>query len=1001
MVSLFNPSRWAWGEKERRRPWYGNFLWGLLYFCFCWLFFVASSPFVGARKRRRKWTIYGVGYNTLLLWISAGVLGNSPFFLQIVEFDIDEPVSLLFPLFWAGLGILLSVDLLHYRAQRFLLYQAKAGAPFADYAYETVRTKFHISFVRSFSEAAISSFSCSCICVLAHTSLVDTAEESKIWEWDAYLLLPKNQSERMASYLSSLSPRLVGKVPNSNVSGLWLSFMCVLVIQHLIERVTNTRGMFQSDEDEHRKQMSIELLRRRRSRSSSASPINSPVRPRRKNAKERPSAHNIYPNGEREPTKKKEMAAWWDYALTQTAIDVFISLNIFTGRFDQRQLLAANVGDTESSKNGVFVFDHTKDSGGKEREELWFDFMADCGDGFDSSYTISRLLAQPSLTLAHEKLPGTRTLPRGEILIIGGDLAYPRPTPENFESRFLRVFEDAMPSPSDQPKYYEDHVSLGSSKNTGEDGPVAYLVPGNHDWYDGLSCFVKYVLYRDWMGGWKLPQKKSYFVLKLPHNWFVFGFDNGLDNDIDPQQATYFGRYAESLPVSAKVVLVQHDPNWVLDQYDERDRPGKERTGKHIEFLMNGPLRGKVMLRLAGDVHNYMRHEVSRKAHRSHSEEQMCSTPTLVVSGGGGAFLHPTHCLGEEDLQNVAGTGGRKYTRSAEYPSSEISEGLSWLNLTKFRARNWRFDVIGGLIYLALAHSLFTDCSVEQAHSGNVKDASALYILRSWFQDTSSAMKLMITGSKLSFFVLLSLWFVLVNFVDSGKKGLQYGLGTVHLLAHWFFSAAVSVSIDWLFLSFSAFGKLGQNELEVQWTKFQIRFPVGAQFIDDAGQWTFGLIPSLMRYSMLVADSPQTQVFLKKQIYCNPASEDYTMLYWTLRACWYWVIACPVVATVVAAYLWFSLNYLGMHWNEGFSSLQHEGYKNFVKMKINKNGGLELYAVGVDKVPVEWELDRQHEKAAKNEERMAFVSNPSRWKPKGKLGKEYAPKIVDHTVLNV
>ena len=138
--------------------------------------------------------------------------------------------------------------------------------------------------------------------------------------------------------------------------------------------------------------------------------------------------------------------------------------------------------------------------------------------------------------------------------------------------------------------------------------------------------------------------------------------------------------------------------------------------------------------------------------------EQMCSTPTLVVSGGGGAFLHPTHCLGEEDLQNVAGTGGRKYTRSAEYPSSEISEGLSWLNLTKFRARNWRFDVIGGLIYLALAHSLFTDCSVEQAHSGNVKDASALYILRSWFQDTSSAMKLMITGSKLSFFVLLSLY---------------------------------------------------------------------------------------------------------------------------------------------------------------------------------------------------------------------------------------------------
>ena len=87
---------WTWGKKEQR-PWYGNLLWGLLYFCFCWLFFAASSPFVGARKRRRKWTLYGVGYNTLLLWVSAGLLGHSPFFLQMVEFDIDDPVSLLFP----------------------------------------------------------------------------------------------------------------------------------------------------------------------------------------------------------------------------------------------------------------------------------------------------------------------------------------------------------------------------------------------------------------------------------------------------------------------------------------------------------------------------------------------------------------------------------------------------------------------------------------------------------------------------------------------------------------------------------------------------------------------------------------------------------------------------------------------------------------------------------------------------------------------------------------
>ena len=487
--------------------------------------------------------------------------------------------------------------------------------------------------------------------------------------------------------------------------------------------------------------------------------------------------------------------------------------------------------------------------------------------------------------------------------------------------------------------------------------------------------------------------------LGCPTTGSFFGFDNGLENDIDPQQAAYFGRYAKDLPESAKVILVQHDPNWVLDQYEERDSPKKERTGKHVEFLMNGPLRGKVMLRLAGDVHNYMRHEVRKNSHqvRSNSEDEMCSTPTLIVSGGGGAFLHPTHCLGAEDLQNVAGTGGSNYTRKAEYPSVEVSKGLSWLNLTKFRARNWRFDVIGGLIYLVLAHSLFSDCSIEQGHSKNVHGYDAVYILQSWFHDTSLAMQLMITGSKLSLFVLLALWFILVNFVDSGKKGLQYGMGTIHLLFHWFSSAAVSVSIEWLFLSLSS--SLHQDKLEVQWTKFQIRFPGAASIIEDAGQWTFGAIPSLMRYSMLVADSPQTQVYLKNQIYCNSTSEEYIVLYWTLRVCWYWVIACPVVATVVALYLWFSLNYLGMHWNEGFSSLQHEGHKNFLRMKINKEGALELYAIGVDKVPLKWELDDQHVKAVKSGEKMAHVSNPSRWKPKGQLGKDYTPRIVDHTVI--
>lgn len=56
-----------------------------------------------------------------------------------------------------------------------------------------------------------------------------------------------------------------------------------------------------------------------------------------------------------------------------------------------------------------------------ERDELWFDFMADTGDGGNSSYSVARLLAQPSLRVRNND--SLITLLRGNLLLIGGDLA--------------------------------------------------------------------------------------------------------------------------------------------------------------------------------------------------------------------------------------------------------------------------------------------------------------------------------------------------------------------------------------------------------------------------------------------------------------------------------------------------------------------------------------------------------------------------------------------------
>jgi hypothetical protein len=91
-------------------------------------------------------------------------------------------------------------------------------------------------------------------------------------------------------------------------------------------------------------------------------------------------------------------------------------------------------------------------------QELWFDFIADTGDGGNPTYTVARALAAPSLTVPatdtitssssqQQQQQGSLQLPRGEVLLIGGDLAYPNPSRETYETRLFVPFQEAMPPP--------------------------------------------------------------------------------------------------------------------------------------------------------------------------------------------------------------------------------------------------------------------------------------------------------------------------------------------------------------------------------------------------------------------------------------------------------------------------------------------------------------------------------------------------------------------------
>jgi hypothetical protein len=68
------------------------------------------------------------------------------------------------------------------------------------------------------------------------------------------------------------------------------------------------------------------------------------------------------------------------------------------------------------------------------RPGLTLDFMADTGDGFNPTYAVARALAEPHLPVAD----GAQELrlPRGQVLVLGGDIAYPAASRDEFQNRF-------------------------------------------------------------------------------------------------------------------------------------------------------------------------------------------------------------------------------------------------------------------------------------------------------------------------------------------------------------------------------------------------------------------------------------------------------------------------------------------------------------------------------------------------------------------------------------
>jgi hypothetical protein len=301
--------------------------------------------------------------------------------------------------------------------------------------------------------------------------------------------------------------------------------------------------------------------------------------------------------------------------------------------------------------------------------DLWLDFVADLGDGFNATYSVAYLLSRPELEVDGHRLP------RGQMLLMGGDQVYPTASGEAYENRCKGPYQAALPQPP----------ADGSP-------PTLYAVPGNHDWYDGLTAFLRlFAASRDSnIGGRRTPQSRSYFVVELPADWWLYGLDGQSGVYLDDPQLRYFEEAAKRLTPESRVIVAVPEPSWVKAV----DRPEAYDTIDYFIRTVIAPTGAKVRLLVSGDLHHYARYTAPDRE--------------LITCGGGGAYLYPTHKLPEnievppKDTLVRRASDSESYALAARYPEPGRSRRYGWGIFGRLPLRNPGFTTLLGAVHTLL-----------------------------------------------------------------------------------------------------------------------------------------------------------------------------------------------------------------------------------------------------------------------------------------------------------
>ncbi|WP_308220956.1 metallophosphoesterase family protein [Micromonospora phytophila] len=367
-------------------------------------------------------------------------------------------------------------------------------------------------------------------------------------------------------------------------------------------------------------------------------------------------------------TPRKPVPWLAPFLLISTGIRTLLAM-LFGAYLDKRELQNA-FGDG--------IFRQVGPDGG-----LWLDYVADLGDGFNATYSVAWLLAQPELEVDGHRLP------RAQTLVMGGDQVYPSAAFEAYEDRCKGPYQAALPV-------------------TPPERPTLFAVPGNHDWYDGLTAFLRlFVRSRDrHFGGWQTGQSRSYFAVELPADWWLLGLDDQSGSYLDDPQLTYFDTVAEKLGPRSRVILAVPAPTWVKAV----DHPTAYDSIDYFIRTIVAPTGAQVRLLISGDLHHYARYASPDRQ--------------LITCGGGGAYLYPTHKLPERievpppDTLARRASVSRPYDLAGRYPDAARSRRYGWGIFGRLPLRNPGFTTLLGtlhtLLMLAMAGVVSNRSGTEQ-----------------------------------------------------------------------------------------------------------------------------------------------------------------------------------------------------------------------------------------------------------------------------------------------